>query len=110
MKLFGDYIRELREKQNLPLRKVAAFIDVDTSILSKIERGERTATRENICGLADFFSINRQALWDDYMGEYIAKMIYREKNSNIILDTARKKTNYLKYLNQKQAKISFKNE
>ena len=30
----------------LPLRKVAAELDIDTSILSKIERGERNATKE----------------------------------------------------------------
>lgn len=44
MKTFGKYIRELREIQGLPLRKVAAALDIDTSILSKIERNERRAT------------------------------------------------------------------
>lgn len=38
---FGEYIRRLREERNLPLRKVAAQLDVDTSTLSKVERGER---------------------------------------------------------------------
>jgi len=37
---FGEYIRRLREEMNLPLRKVAAQLDVDTSTLSKIERGK----------------------------------------------------------------------
>ncbi|MCD6556680.1 MAG: helix-turn-helix transcriptional regulator [Bacteroidales bacterium] len=44
MKTFGKYIRELRETQGLLLRKVAAVLDIDTSILSKIERNERRAT------------------------------------------------------------------
>jgi len=38
---FGEYIRRLREEMNLPLRKVAAQLDVDTSRLSKVERGDR---------------------------------------------------------------------
>ena len=38
-KSFGELIRELRENEGLPLRKVAAFIDIDASTLSKIERG-----------------------------------------------------------------------
>jgi len=38
---FGEYIRRLREEMNLPLRKVAAQLDVDTSTLSKVERGDR---------------------------------------------------------------------
>lgn len=46
MNLFGEYLREHREKIGLPLRKVAAELDIDTSILSKIERNEREATKE----------------------------------------------------------------
>jgi len=52
MKSFGEYIRKIREEKDLPLRKVAAALDIDTSILSKIERNERTATKEMIPILA----------------------------------------------------------
>jgi transcriptional regulator with XRE-family HTH domain len=48
MKSFGEYIRRVREERDLPLRKVAAALDIDTSILSKIERNERVATKEMI--------------------------------------------------------------
>lgn len=48
MKSFGELIRKHREKKGLPLRKVAAELDVDTSILSKIERSERFATSDLI--------------------------------------------------------------
>jgi len=48
MKSFGEYIRRVREEKELPLRKVAAALDIDTSILSKIERNERVATKEMI--------------------------------------------------------------
>jgi transcriptional regulator with XRE-family HTH domain len=44
MDSFGEYLREQRENIGLPLRKVAAELDIDTSILSKIERNEREAT------------------------------------------------------------------
>ena len=43
---FGACLREMREQKGLPLRKVAAQLDVDTSILSKIERDERNASIE----------------------------------------------------------------
>ena len=52
MKSFGEYIRKSREDRGLPLRKVAAALDIDTSILSKIERNERRATIEMIPILA----------------------------------------------------------
>jgi len=44
MKTFGEYLRRNREERELPLRKVAAALDIDTSILSKIERNERRAS------------------------------------------------------------------
>jgi transcriptional regulator with XRE-family HTH domain len=53
MKTFGEYIRKSRENIGLPLRKVAAALDIDTSILSKIERNERRATIEMIPILAE---------------------------------------------------------
>lgn len=53
MKSFGEYIRKSREDKGLPLRKVAAELDIDTSILSKIERNERRATTDMIPILAD---------------------------------------------------------
>lgn len=46
MDSFGEYLREQREIIGLPLRKVAAELDIDTSILSKIERNEREASKE----------------------------------------------------------------
>ncbi len=53
MKTFGEYIRKSRKDKGLPLRKVAAALDIDTSILSKIERNERRATTEMIPILAE---------------------------------------------------------
>lgn len=46
MNSFGEYLRNKREELGLPLRKIAVELDIDTSILSKIERSERIATKE----------------------------------------------------------------
>ena len=40
---FGEYIREIREEQQLLLREVASQMNIDTALLSKIERGTRIA-------------------------------------------------------------------
>ncbi len=48
MKTLGEYIRKSKEDKVLPLKKVAAALDIDTSTLSKIERNERRATTEII--------------------------------------------------------------
>lgn len=46
MNSFGEYVAIRQEKLGLPLRKVAAKLDIKTSILSKIERSKRAATKE----------------------------------------------------------------
>src|SRR5680860_254388 len=45
-KTTGEILREKREKKGLLLRQVAAMLDIDTAILSKIERSERKASKE----------------------------------------------------------------
>ena len=47
-KSFGDFIRYYREKANLPLRTVADDLNIDHSLLGKIERNERQPTKEFI--------------------------------------------------------------
>ncbi len=43
---FGEKIRELRTKQNMLLRQLASKLDVDTSIICKVERGDRQLKKE----------------------------------------------------------------
>lgn len=62
MNSFGEYLRGKREQLGLPLRKVAAELDIDTSILSKIERGERTATKEMLPVLANTLNIQQREI------------------------------------------------
>lgn len=62
----GDKIRELRIKQNLLLRQVASILEVDTSIISKMERGERPIKKKQITILADILKGDKeelQTLW-----------------------------------------------
>lgn len=59
---FGNTIRSLRESRGLLLRQVAAFLEVDTAFLSKLERGEKRASREMVCKLAAFLHIPEQKL------------------------------------------------
>ena len=55
---FGTYIRQLREAENMPLRKLAAVLDIDTSTLSKIKRMERCANSTMVPIIAKVFQLN----------------------------------------------------
>ena len=64
---FGEYLRSRREKLGLPLRKVAAELDIDTSILSKIERSERVATKEMLPTLAKTLEIQDKEIQIEFI-------------------------------------------
>ena len=54
------------------LRHLAAKLDIDTAMLSKIERGERTAKRDHVDGLIDILSLDK----DDTMSLWLADQLY----------------------------------
>lgn len=67
MKLFGEYLRNRREQLGLPLRKVAAELDIDTSILSKIERNERMAIKEMLPKLAKALEVQEKEIQIEFI-------------------------------------------
>ena len=93
---FGDYIRNLREDMGLPLRKVAAQIDVDPSLLGKIERNERPPTKDQIKKLSEIFNQDENILHSEFLSDQIAYKIFEEESHLNILKTAEKKIKYLK--------------
>jgi transcriptional regulator with XRE-family HTH domain len=70
---FGDYIRKAREAKDLPLRKVAAFLDIDTSTLSKVERGERPASPDYLKGIADILELDLKLVQTKFIADRIEK-------------------------------------
>ncbi len=71
MNSFGEYLRNRREQLGLPLRKVAAELDIDTSILSKIERSERVATKEMLPKLAKALEIEEKEIEIEFIRSII---------------------------------------
>ena len=67
MNSFGEYLRNRREQLGLPLRKVAAELDMDTSILSKIERSERVATKEMLPTLAKTLEVQEKEMQIEFI-------------------------------------------
>jgi transcriptional regulator with XRE-family HTH domain len=61
-KEFGETIRALRKKRGEPLRVVAAAVEIDSTLLSKIERGERFPTEAQIAKFTEYFGIPQEEL------------------------------------------------
>jgi len=57
---FGDWLRELRQEKELPLRVVAEAAEMDLAHLQKIELGQRLPTEEQTASLAKFFGLDER--------------------------------------------------
>lgn len=55
---FGEWLRSIRESQQLPLRVVAAAAEMDQAHLSKVELGQRLLTIAQASAIAEFFEID----------------------------------------------------
>ncbi|MFD1015779.1 helix-turn-helix domain-containing protein [Winogradskyella rapida] len=97
---FGEYIRSLREKRNMLLREMAANLNMDVAYLSKIERGNRMARREQVEDLAKVLNKNKDELLNLWMADKIVNMIKDESNITEILKITEEKIN--KLTNKKQ--------
>lgn len=82
----GQQLRTLREQAELSLREVASEIGIDTSLLGKIERNERPATKDQLKHIASFFNVNEKQLLKEFLSDQFAYKIIEEEAD---LDTLR---------------------
>ena len=97
----GELIRKLREEKELPLRKIAALLDIDTSFFSKIERSERKATKEQIHKLEEIFEVEKDALMIPYLSEKIYHELSEEDCATEVLKVAEERVKYEKSKSKK---------
>lgn len=82
MENFADQIKRLRKEKGVPLRVVAAYLNIDQAILSKIENVKRNATRENVAKLARYYKVNENDLIVSWLSD---KLLYEVKNEELAL-------------------------
>jgi transcriptional regulator with XRE-family HTH domain len=79
MKIFGERIKELREQNRLLQREVAAKLEIDTPMLSKIERGERSAKRVQVLQLSKLYNVPEIELLTLWVGEKVYEIVNGEE-------------------------------
>lgn len=102
---FGEYIRSLRNKNDLTLTQLAAKLDMDSANLSKVENGKREFDIKRLRKLADAFDVDLDQLTEEYLSDRFAKTIYETRSNPRILQMAEKKIEYLTLKNAKQGKL-----
>lgn len=99
MQTFGGTIRKLRTEKELPLRKVAAMLDIDQSLLSKIERNEKKANKELVVQFAKIFEVDENTLLIQFYSDKVVYDLVEENLAKEILHVAEQKIDYIRNTN-----------
>lgn len=96
MKTLGEILKCSREEKGMILRKVAAEVDIDQSLISKFEKNERKPTMEQLVRLAKFYGLSESELTINWYSERIADELKYTESTTEILKVAEEKINYYK--------------
>lgn len=69
--LLGNKIKSLRDEQGILQHQVAAYLEIDTPMFSKIERGDRRAKRSQVPQLAKYFHVDEEELLTLWLADRI---------------------------------------
>ena len=78
--LFGKMIKQLREEQGLLQRQLAAELEIDTPMYSKLERGERLPKKEQIEQIASLLHTDEKRLRTLWLADKVIKTLQEEKD------------------------------
>lgn len=88
--LLGNKIKELRDEQGVLQRQLAAYLEIDTPMFSKIERGDRRAKRSQVILLAKYFRIDEKEMLTLWLADKVLDALEGEEELCLdAFDTAR---------------------
>ena len=90
--LFGNKIRSLRDEQGVLQRQLAAYLEIDTPMFSKIERGDRRAKRCQVIMLAEYFHVDEKEMLTLWLADKILDALEGEDELGLdAIETAKSK-------------------
>jgi transcriptional regulator with XRE-family HTH domain len=93
--MFTGKIKQLRETLQIPQRKLAAVLEIDTATYCKIERGERKAKREQLVIIAEQLKADEKELLTLWLADQVVAVVVEDDKelSSKVLDIAKKNLN-----------------
>jgi len=73
--MLSEKLKEQRKQCNLPQRKVAAALDIDTATYCKIENGNYSPKREQVIELASILSIDEKELLTLWQADQFSNVV-----------------------------------
>lgn len=72
---FGQKIRQVRRSKGMLLRQLAASLEVDTTLICKIEKGDRITHREQLRKISKALDLNEKELMTLWLADKIERVI-----------------------------------
>ena len=95
-KTFGETVKRLREEKNLTLREVAEALNIDTSMLGKIEKNNRKPTKVFIDKFSKLFNVSEKDLTIAFLSDNVVYQVLDEEiYAGEVLKVAERKVKYL---------------
>jgi len=101
MNQFGERIKQLREQKNLLQRQIAHQLFIDTPMLSKIERGERRAKKEQVSIFATIFAVKEDELLSLWLADQVYEIV---KDEGVALKAIQVAEEEVKYQSKRKSK------
>jgi DNA-binding XRE family transcriptional regulator len=76
---FTERIRQLREERQLPQRKLAPTLDIDTATYCKIEKGERRVKAEQVIVIAELLQADKDELLTLWLADQVSAVVTDEQ-------------------------------
>ena len=81
--IFGRKIKELRDEQGVLQRQLAALLEIDTPMFSKIERGDRKAKREQVIKMAEYFHQDVNEMLTLWLADKVLETVKNENGIDL---------------------------
>ena len=81
--IFGRKIKELRDEQGVLQRQLAALLEIDTPMFSKIERGDRKAKRVQVIKMAEYFHQDVNEMLTLWLADKVLETVKNEDGINL---------------------------
>ena len=90
--LLVNKIRSLRDEQGILQRQVAAYLEIDTPMFSKIERGDRRAKRSQVIQMATYFKVDEKEMLTLWLADKVLDALEDEDELKLTaIETAKSK-------------------
>lgn len=93
---FGERIKCLRESKKMTLKELSTLLEIDISMLGKIEKGTRLANNTILYKLSQIFEITESELSVSMISDQIANQVVKKYDQHAlqILKVAERKVAY----------------